>query len=42
MLLGSDDGCKVWLNGELVYEHAGARGWRPTPDRPDKPGTSPA
>ncbi|MBL7647714.1 MAG: DUF4838 domain-containing protein [Candidatus Hydrogenedentes bacterium] len=24
--LGSNDGCRVWLNGEVVFDHAGARG----------------
>lgn len=26
LAIGSNDGCKVWLNGEQVYDHASARG----------------
>jgi len=32
-LLGSDDGVKVWLNGELVFENDIARGVNPREDR---------
>jgi len=30
---GSDDSCRVWLNGKLVHEHDGARGLAPKGDR---------
>ena len=26
LAIGSNDGCRVWLNGEQVYDHASARG----------------
>ena len=32
--VGSDEGMKVWINGELVYEHAGRRRHRLPNDRP--------
>ena len=31
---GSDEGMKVWINGEMVYEHAGRRRHRLPNDRP--------
>jgi hypothetical protein len=35
MRLGSDDGCKVWLNGELVHNQPGDRGLQRDGDRFD-------
>ena len=32
-LLGSDDGVKVWINGELLFSNATARGLTPREDR---------
>ena len=32
--VGSDEGIRVWINGELVYEHAGRRRHRLPNDRP--------
>lgn len=31
--LGSDDGCKVWLNGKCVHQYQGRRGATPDADR---------
>jgi putative membrane-bound dehydrogenase-like protein len=31
--LGSDDGATVWVNGALVFDHPGDRGWAPDQDR---------
>jgi hypothetical protein len=30
--IGSDDGCKVWLNGEVVHKFEGGRGYAPRAD----------
>ncbi len=30
---GSDDGIKVWLNGQVVHENEASRGYRPADDR---------
>ncbi len=29
LVLGSDDGLRVWVNGEKVFEDMGTRGWEP-------------
>jgi len=33
LLIGSDDGCKIWLNGEMVYEARALRAHREGADR---------
>jgi hypothetical protein len=35
LLIGSDDGIKVWINNELVWEHAIQRRMVPDSDRVD-------
>src|SRR5262249_15011367 len=35
LLVGSDDGVKIWLNGALVHSHIVARGAAPDQDRSD-------